>query len=277
MDERFHPAQDALARGDVAGLAEILDGDPSLASARSGRSHPTLLQYLVLTKPPVRELEPLIEVLASRGAELNDPLIAAASMDNPRAIVKLLDLGANIEGNGRWSPLEEALYWNHASAVTLLLDRGARVNNLRTAAALGDLKKVARCFDGNGKLTPAAGVVAWPFFRHPIAEAARTDPNEIIGNVLVYAAAWNRKEVVDFLLARGAQVNRIPAGFDYAGTALHYAALEGHREMVDHLLSVGADPAIRDTKVHGFPEGWADHGGHPELAAHLKQVREKAG
>jgi ankyrin repeat protein len=43
------------------------------------------------------------------------------------------------QGNGRWSPLEEALYWGHEATVSLLLERGAAVNNLRTAAALGDL------------------------------------------------------------------------------------------------------------------------------------------
>ncbi len=71
-----------------------------------------------------------------------------------------------------------------------------------------------------------------------------------------------------------APVNLIPAGFDYSGTALHYAAHRGQRKMVDQLLSEGADPAIRDTKIDKLPEDWAEHGGHTDLAEHLRWTRE---
>ena len=89
--------------------------------------------------PPADTLESLIDLLAEHGAELTDPLIAASGMDNVRAMGKLLDLGANIEGNGRWSPLEEALYFGNGTALKLLLDRGASARNLRGAAGLGDM------------------------------------------------------------------------------------------------------------------------------------------
>jgi uncharacterized protein len=275
MDPRFHPAQKALADGDLEALAAIFAADPDLATARSGRSHPTLLQCLVLTMPPVDALEALIGFLADHGAELTDPLIAACGMDNVRAIARLLDRGARIEGNGRWSPLEEALYWGHPASVALLLERGARVENLRMAAALGDMAKVAACFDESGALTAAAGEVASPFERIPSSDDIRRDPRQIIGNALVHAAAWGRADVVDFLLARGAEINLIPAGFDYAGTPLHYAAHRGRREVVDQLLRHGADPTILDAKVGQTADGWADHGGHSELAEYLRQFRAR--
>ncbi len=277
MDARFHPAQTALERGDVEGLALLLKADPELATARSGCSHPTLLQCLVLTMPPVDILETLIDLLADLGADLNDPLVAACSVDNFRAAVKLLDRGAAIDGDGRWSPLEEALYWGHDGCVRLLLERGANVANLRTAAALGDMEKVARCFDANGALTTAAGVIASPFFRTLIPDPIRSDPTQIINNALVYAAAWGRCEVVDFLMDHGGRINMIPAGFDYAGTPLHYAALNGRKEMVDHLLRRhNADPTVRDTKIGNLSEGWARHAGHEELAESLRRVRLRA-
>jgi len=231
----------------------------------------------VLTIPPVDTLENLVDLLADHGAELTDPLIAASSMNNVRAVTKLLDKGAQIDGNGRWSPLEEALYWGNEHAVALLLERGATIQNLRTAAALGDQEAVARCFDDTGALTAAAGEVAWPFFlRMPIPEPMRRDPQQILGNALVHAAAWGRAETVTYLLDRGAQVNLIPAGFDFAGTALHYAALRGRPDMVDQLLRNGADPTLRDTKIGKLPEDWADHDGHLELAAYLRQARRLA-
>lgn len=124
MDERFHPAQAALARGDLEALQSLLATDPELATAVSSRSHPTLLQCLVLTMPPVELQAAMIDLLAGRNAELTDPLIAACGIGNLGAVVKLLDLGACIEGNGRWSPLEEALYFRHPDVVALLRERG---------------------------------------------------------------------------------------------------------------------------------------------------------
>jgi hypothetical protein len=121
MDARFRPPQEALALGDVERMASLLNADPGLATARSQCDHPTILQCLVLNTPPVDTLEALIDLLAGHGAELTDPLIAASGMDNVPAVAKLLDLGGRIEGNGRWSPLEEALYWGNEATVTLLL------------------------------------------------------------------------------------------------------------------------------------------------------------
>jgi ankyrin repeat protein len=124
-------------------------------------------------------------------------------------------------------------------------------------------------------LTAAAGEVAWPFFNTPIPESVRRDPQQILGNALVFAAAWGRAESVDCLIDRGAQVNLIPAGFDFAGTPLHYAALGGHREMVDRLLHYGANPDVRDTKIGKLPEDWAEHGGHQELSVYLRLVQRR--
>ena len=45
--------------------------------------------------------------------------------------------------------------------------------------------------------------------------------------------------------------------------------------MVDWLLEQGADPTIRDTKVHNTPDGWAEYAHHPQLAAYLRTVREQ--
>ena len=275
MDARFHSAQAALAIGDRERLASLLRADPELATARSLSSHQTLLQCLVLAMPPVDTLESLIDLLAACGAELTDPLIAASGIDNTRAVTKLLDLGARINGNGRWSPLEEALYWGNEASVSLLLERGAPIANLRSAAALECLDKIALCFDDRGALTPAAGEVAWPFFHKLIPEAVRRDPQQILGNALVYAAAWGRTVAAAQLLAHGAPVNLVPAGFDFAGTPLHYAALRGRQEMVDWLLRHGADPAVPDSKIGKLPEDWAEHDGHRGLSEYLRLTRQR--
>jgi ankyrin repeat protein len=218
----------------------------------------------------------LIRLFAEYGAELSGPLGAAACIDNVEGVQTLLDLGAPIAGDGTWSPLEEALYWGHSATVELLLKRGAPVDNLRKYAALGDLEGVKRCFDANGQLNREAGEVAWPF-GSTIPEEVRRDPRQIVNNALVFAAAWGQQTTAGELLARGAEINAIPAGFDFAGTPLHYAALNNRREMADWLLHHGADPTIRDTKVQNTPDGWADYAHHPDLASHLRSIVEQRG
>jgi len=82
---------------------------------------------------------------------------------------------------------------------------------------------------------------------------------------LVYACMHGHMDAAQLLLAKGAQLNAIPGGFDYSGTALHYAALNGHRAMVEFLVAHGADVQIKDTKVGQTAAGWAEYGGHPEI------------
>jgi len=282
MDKKFHPAIEAMRAADVEKLRALVAADPSLATSRSSRSHPTLLQALVLDgKDKPKNIE-MVQVLIDAGAELNEPLVAAASIDNRAAAEVLLDHGAAIDGTGGWSPLEEALYWDSRNTLALLLESGARVQNLRTAAGLGHTDLIESYFNADGSLKPEAGKIDWPFgsldsiacSNHDAAgkqsladrvNAWSQDRQGIINNAFVYACMHGHIDVAKLLLDKGAELNVIPGGFDYAGTGLHYAALNGHRGMVEFLLAHGADRSIKDTKVSSTPSGWADHGGHSEL------------
>lgn len=276
MDDKFRPAQAAIKTNNVEELERLVRADPSLATDRSLSTcdHPTLLCCLVLEVPARRSLSHLIRLFSELGAELSGPLVAAACIDNILGVETLLDLGAPIGGDGTWSPLEESLYWGHSATVELLLKRGAPVGNLRTYAALGDVQGVRNCFDVDGRLKTQVGEVAWPFGK-TIPKEVRLDHRQIINNALVYAAIWGHKETANELLTRGAEINAIPAGFDFAGTPLHYAALNNRREMADWLLEHGANPELRDTKVHNTPDGWADYAHHSLLADHLRSIRER--
>lgn len=274
MDDKFISAQAAIISNDSEELERLVRADPSLATDRSLSEcdHPTLLCCLVLEMPPRRSLAQLIHIFAEFGAELSGPLGAAACIDNVVGVETLLDLSAPIAGDGTWSPLEEALYWGHSATVELLLRRGVPVDNLRKYSALGDLEGVKRCFDAHGQLNQEAGEVAWPF-GPTIPEEVRRDHRQIVNNALVFAAAWGQQAAAAELLKRGAEINAIPAGFDFSGTPLHYAALNNRREMADWLLNCGANPTLRDTKVENTPDGWADYAQHRELARHLRSIR----
>lgn len=282
MNAKFHPALKAIRAGDLEKFKAVVAADPSLATSRSSRSHPTLLQAVVLDGKDKPNNVEMVQVLIDAGAELNEPLVAAASMDNRAAAELLLDHGAAIDGTGGWSPLEEALYWNSRNVLALLLERGARVQNLRTAAALGRTDLIESYFNADGSLKPEAGKINWPWgdlnaiasSNHP-AKGQQSlmdrvnewsqDRQGIINNAFVYACMHGHIEAAKLLLDKGAEINVVPGGFDYAGTGLHYAALNGHRSMVEFLLAHGADRTVKDTKVGSTAAGWADHGGHPEL------------
>jgi len=282
MDAKFQPAIVAIRSGDLENFKALVAADPSLATTRSSKSHPTLLQCVALDGKDKPNNVEMAGVLIEAGAELNEPLIAAGSIDNRAVAELLLDRGAAIDGTSGWSPLEEALYWNSQNAIALLLERGAKVQNLRIAAGLGRTDLIEAFFDADGNLKPEAGRIDWPF--GSLEMIARSNHNEagkqmladringwsqdqqtIVNNAFVYACMHGHIDAAELLLSKGAQINSIPGGFDYAGTGLHYAALNGHRAMIEFLLDHGADRNIKDTKVGSTPAGWADHGGHPEL------------
>jgi glutaminase len=78
---------------------------------------------------------------------------------------------------------------------------------------------------------------------------------------LLFAAAANRVDVLEQLLARGMEVNtRHWAGY----TALHAAAVMGHESAVAFLLARGADPTLREQKYGDTPADkarWRRHAG----------------
>ena len=286
MDTKFHPAIAMIKSGNLEGLRALLHEDPSLATARSSRSHPTLLQCLALETIDIPNKVEMAQSLIDAGAEINDALGAAACVDNVEIAALLLDRGAAIEGTGSWSPLEEALYWKNQGVIDLLLQRGASVHNLRIAAGLGRTDLIESFFRSDGSLSPEAGKLDWPFGELQKSNLTgvikdelqakvagwSNDSQDIINNAFVYACMHNHIDAARLLLQKGAQINAVPPGFDYSGTGLHYAALNGHRAMVELLIERGANVIAKDTKVKSTPAGWADHGGHAELKNYLEQI-----
>ena len=289
MDAKFHPAINAITSGDLAGLKELISKDPSLATARSSKSHPTLLQCLALDAIDQPNKVEMANVLIDAGADINGPLGAAACIDNVEITALLLDRGAAINGNGSWSPLEEALYWGNRGVIDLLIERGASMHNLRIASGLGRVDLIESFFRSDGTLKPEAGKIDWPFGDFEKSNLNRAikdelqakvagwsdDAQDVINNAFIYACNLNQIEAARLLLDKGAQIDAIPPGFDYSGTGLHYAAHNGHRALVEFLIERGADVNIKDTKVGGTPAGWAEHGGHPEIKNYLEQLAAK--
>ena len=89
MDPKFLPAVAAVRSGDLEKFRTLVEADPSLATARSSRSHPTLLQCVALDGNGKPSNVEMARLLIEAGAPLDDPFVAAASINNA-PVAKLL-------------------------------------------------------------------------------------------------------------------------------------------------------------------------------------------
>jgi hypothetical protein len=117
----------AAYAGDLAAFREIITRTPALVSARSSCSHPTLLQFVAVDGDLGKIPRPagFAQVLIVAGAALDEPLVAAASVNAREVLDAILTAGASAP----WTALEEALYWGYSELATYLWrERGADVS-----------------------------------------------------------------------------------------------------------------------------------------------------
>ena len=268
---RFESAVEAVVSGDAPALASLLRDDPTLARARSTRRHgATLLHYVGANgvegdrqRTPANAVE-IATLLLDAGAEV-DALadmygercttmsLLVSSTHPARAGLQvalaetLLDRGAALRGPGSaWqSAVATALVFGFADTARALVRRGAAVNDLVTAAGLGQRDDAARL------LSAADGAA-----RHA---------------ALALASQLGHADVVRLLLDAGEDPDRYnPDGFHSHATPLHHAALAGHADVVRLLVERGARLDIEDTIYDATPLGWAIHGGQPAVAEWLR-------
>jgi ankyrin repeat protein len=251
---RFERAADAVVDGDLATLSQLLDDDPLLITARSTRRHrATLLHYVSANGvEDFRQRSPLngvaaAELLLARGALVDAVCDAYGGGDTTMGLLvssvhphragvqvplvhTLLDHGAAIDGIADDGVnLLTALAFHYPRAAEALEQRGARVDNILTAAGLGRLDLVRRY---RGK--PPARLPNW-------LQSAAIAPD---GRALLWAAALDRREVAAFL-SRDQDLLKVKD--DQGFTPLHWAAFYGHADMVDLLIDNGGDIDARNT------------------------------
>jgi uncharacterized protein len=222
----------AIRGGDTAAVARLLGDEPRLPLARIAQRGGTRTPLHVVTDwPGYFPLGPqIVRLLIAAGADPDavttpdpgeTPLHWAASSDDADVAAALIDGGADIEkpGGSIGTPLDNAVGYSCWHVARLLAARGARVDKLWHAAALGMLARLEEL----------------------LAEG-HDGPDEV-SQAFWHACAAGQRRAAEHLLARGASLNWVPA---YAhGTPLDAANSPGTRQknVTTWLRDLGAPSA----------------------------------
>jgi ankyrin repeat protein len=194
----------AVKTGDVDEVRRILSENPSLAAlpAIDGKGGSRTALHVVTDWPGYFPNGPMIvKLLIAAGADPNapatggrfaeTPLHWAASSDDVEVAAALIDEGADIEVRGGsiggGTPLDNAVGYGCWHVARLLVERGARVDKLWHAAALGMMARVE--------------------------ELMTSDPlpnTQEINEAFWQACHGGQRRVADYLLSKGADINGIP-------------------------------------------------------------------
>lgn len=225
----------AIRTGDLPTLRRLIGEHPDLATARLGDDEPagmsrTLLHVATDWPGHFPNGAATVAVLVEGGAEVNarfrgphgeTPLHWAASTDDVDVLDALLDAGADIEAPGAviagGTPLADATWFAQWNAARRLVERGARTNYFADAS-LGLIHGLHDYFD----------------------QATAPDPDQL-GDAFWAACHGGQLEAAEYLLDRGASVNRLP-GWERL-TPLDAAARSGAQEVITWLHGHGARSA----------------------------------
>jgi len=267
---------DAAKEGDIAKLRDILPEKAILVNSKdpSGKS--------LLYTAAENGRKDIVEYIISNGAKINEmnnwrssnsetPLFGAAKSGNRDVVELLIEHGAEINriGPSCYAPLDYAVDHGHIEVVELLISKGAKIKSdnergdtlLHIAARSGrkdmaeylitkGLKVNAKRYGGRTPLHEAIGDGGWT-------------PSE------VGQRKKEMKEMVEFLIAKGADVN---VTFDNENrySALHVAVMKGYLEIIDVLVANGADVNAK-TRYGKTPLQIALNKGHNDIADLLRK------
>ena len=254
-EERIQAAVQALLVEDVDGLRAALEADPEVVNLKIGND--TMLELMTQPEggPPSPEV---VDVLIDAGAYLDRALNLAGCWNLAGLCAQLLAAGADpaARADAGITPLESAAMHSSIEAADVLVAHGLHRPSLWLAAAAGLLPEVRDWVGPDGSLRTDPGPYRpdWADVGRPAGAPPTDDPAQIVGEAFVFAALNNRRDVVDYLLDAGADIDARP----YQNTtALHFAIQFQRAEMVRHLLDRGAVATIKDANFGSDASGWA--------------------
>jgi len=223
----------AIHSGDLDRLNRLLGDNPGLATARINQR--TLLHLVADWPGHFPNGAAVATALIAGGSDPNacamgrwpeTPLHWAASCDDVAVLDALIDGGADIEAPGAsiagGTPLDDAVGYGQWRAARRLVERGARVEKLWHAAALGIVSLVEEHVAGPAKPTPDA-----------------------LNDAFWQAYHGGQRRTAEYLLARGADLNWVPRWAKQ--TPLDIAECSDANDLVEWLRVQGAKSA-QETK-----------------------------
>lgn len=261
-------------------VAKVLIDHGADVTAKDGRGR-TVLHYAASGG-----MKDVVELLVAKGVDIPDFHRAAWAGDLAR-VKELVEQGTDIDtkDEGGWTALHWAASIGHRGLAEYLIANGADVNAkakdsstpLHRAAQTGNIDTAALLVDkganinvGEGYETPleiAAGhskeMVEWL-----IAKGANVNADAGGWPALVSALGCERFEIVELLLAKGADVN---IKYSKSRTPLHYTAMHyNNPKIVELLISKGADINAKDNNGITAMD-FAKKSGHTEVVEMLKK------
>lgn len=276
---QFYAAVEAIDRGQLGDLKEMLEAEPALLTARGYLDEEyehgffrgaTLLHHVagspIRTELPANIVD-IARLLLVSGADAQAQTLDSAGAfglvaraDQPRwrgvkmDLLRLLaEAGADPnEGVGEilFNALIDA---NDRELPAALHEMGGRLD-LRFAAGLGLVEQMRGFIAADGALRSGAS----SDYR-PLRNGAAEDP-DVLAEALGFAAVNGRLQAAQFLLDHGADPNRYTPGFlwpsDQGATALHRAVYGNQPDIVRLLLNHGADTSLKDKNWDSAPGQW---------------------
>ena len=221
----------AIHAGDLDALERIVVRSPEIVTRPLGGPFTTRTPLHVVADWPgyFPNGPQIVRLLLAAGADPDarapgdeTPLHWAASSDDADVAAALIDGGADVDapGGSIGTPLENAVGYACWHVAALLAARGARVEKLWPAAALGDLGRVQELIESTNPTSEEVSQAFW------------------------HACSAGRRRAAEHLLAVGAELDWVP---DYAeGTPLDAASNRGsgRENLIGWLQEQGARSAV---------------------------------
>lgn len=201
-------------------------------------------------------------------------LMCAATWNDVPATALLIESGALLDGvrDNKWI-LANALMFRKGDTAALMVENGASTD-LAMAAGVGRMDLVEEKFDSHGALRAGERLFSGWWDGSPPTGLDLSETRFVLDFAFAVACAGHHFGIADFLLDRGAEIDGGARGFldDDFSTVLHMAAFFGDEELVDFLLARGADPDLTDEIHQASACGHAEAGGNEALAARLRDA-----
>ena len=269
----FEKAVDAIVRGDLAVLQQLVRAEPGLTKARSTREHhATLLHYVSANgvenyrqKTPANIVD-IARLLLDAGAEVD----AEADVYGGGATT----LGLVItSAHPRIAGVQNAL-------ADLLLDRGAKLEpGFVRGCLMNGCPEVAEYLVKRGvrtKLEQLTLEEAAGLNRLDLVERLWAGSDDAQKTSALMMAAWyGRIDIIRWMLDNGLDPDT--KHLKDGDTVLHVASYNGNPELVKLMLERGAQVNVVDNVYHTPPLVWALHAwlvdGKGEPEAHKRTLR----